>query len=140
MSEKREQILWMLAENKISVAEAEKLLDAVGAGPSETPNRGEASAKGGTEPKYLRITVKRKQGDKDVNLRIPLALVRAGAKLGGMLPDEAKGKINDALQAKGINLDINRADGEQLADLFRSLQDLKIEVDDEDEQVRIFTE
>ncbi len=140
MSEKREQILRMLAENKISVVEAEELLDAVGSGGSESSSAGNDRATGAGEPKYLRITVKPKRGDKDVNLRIPLVLVRAGAKLGGMLPDEAKGKINDALQAKGINLDINRADGEELAEVFRSLQDLKIEVDDDDEQVRIFTE
>ncbi|MFH2055695.1 MAG: hypothetical protein ABIJ61_07040 [bacterium] len=138
MSTKREQILRMLADGKISVEEADQLLGALapsGAKPAESGEK-----KSDDDPRYLRIEVTPKRGDKHVNLRVPLALVRAGAKLGGLLPEEAKGRINEALHAKGIDLDINDAKGDKLTGILQSLQEFSIDVDDEDEHVRIFTE
>ena len=140
MSSKRERILKMLADGKISVSEAEELLSALGQETTENSGSGKAQTSGSSEPRYLRITVDPKRGDKKVNLRVPLGLVRAGVKLGGVLPDEAKGKISEALHAKGIDIDINRADGEKLAEIFRSLRDVSIDVDDDNEHIRIFAE
>ena len=138
MSTKREKILRLLAEGKISVEEADQLLGALTE--ADQVSAGGETKKPEADPRYLRIEVVPKQGDKHVNLRVPLALVRAGVKLGGVLPEEAKGKINEALHAKGIDLDINNAKGEQLEGILRALQELSIDVDDEDEHVRIFTE
>lgn len=137
MSSKREQILKMLAEGKISVAEADQLLSAIGSEQSETTST-EKKPEG--EPRYLRIEVTPKRGGDHVNLRVPLALVQAGARLGGLLPEEAKGKINEALHSKGIDLDINDAKGDKLKDVMQALKEFSIDVDDEDEHVRIFTE
>jgi len=112
MSSERIQILSMLKEGKISVEEAEQLLAAVGKKtevdeqPADRPEK-KASMK------YLRIIEERKGEDdesfrKHMNIRIPLVLLRAGAKLHTVLPTNAKEKIEGKLKDKlgGIGLDI----------------------------------
>jgi hypothetical protein len=79
MSEERRRILAMVAEGKITVFEAEKLLDAVG-------DKSSSAATGASEPSrrgklsFLRVEVKSADND-NVNVRVPLNLVRAGIKL-----------------------------------------------------------
>ena len=40
-----------------------------------------------------------------LNLRVPLNIVRAGIKLGAMLPEPAREKMSEKLRAKGIFVD-----------------------------------
>jgi hypothetical protein len=142
MSEERRQILNMLADKKITVDEAERLLEAIGekAVSEETPHPTTAKKK----PKYfcIKVNPKRKvEGKHDqVNIKIPLMLVKTGVKLGSIMPDHAKKKIQDKLDAKGIGIDVNNLDEESLDELINSLTDLSIDVDDEDEEVKIFCE
>jgi class 3 adenylate cyclase len=94
--------------------------------------------------KYLRIQVDPK-GDEDgqqgrVNIRIPLNLLRAGAKLTSVLPGHAREKINEALRGKGLEFDIASLEGEKLEDLLRSLSDMDIEVVEKNKTVRIYIE
>jgi class 3 adenylate cyclase len=94
--------------------------------------------------KYLRVQVEpkgeggRRQGR--VNIRVPLSLLRAGVKLSTVLPEHAKDKINAALRAKGMDLDISSLEGEKLEELLASLSDMGIDVDEKDKTVRIFFE
>lgn len=95
MSEERRMILEMLREGKITVDEAEKLMETAGAGASgdkgviprkeESPNR-----------KFLHIMVTDGEGT-NVNVNIPVALAEVGLR---MLPQE-KLVIND----KKIDID-----------------------------------
>ena len=94
--------------------------------------------------KYLRVQVDPK-GDEDgkqgrVNIRIPLNLLRAGAKLAGVLPEHAREKINTALREKGLEFDIAPLEGEKLEELLGSLSDMDIEVVEKDRTVRIYIE
>jgi hypothetical protein len=139
MSEERRKILNMLAEGKISADDAERLLDALNKRES-----GEGSQKIQPQQKgklsCLRIQVEPKSGDKKekVNIKIPLQIIRAGIKLGSVIPDDAKNKINEALHEKGINLDVNDLEGDSIDRVLESLAEMKINVDDDKDVVRIF--
>jgi hypothetical protein len=149
MSEERKKILNMLAEGKISADEAERLLDALQHSSGEEHSDKIAAAEG-KDPKYLCITVTPKghtvfnkehglRSKRDqTNIRIPLQLVKAGMKLGAMMPANAKEKINDAFEKKGIDLDINNLDSKSVDEFLKALTELSIDVDDEDERVRIY--
>lgn len=145
MAQSRKQILDMLAEGKINVDEAERLLkatDDTGGNDSGTP--GVTSTR---KPKYLRVTVTppESEGGKGtpvVNVRVPLNLMRAGIKLKALLPPEAGSKIDEAMKSKGINLDIRSIKDEDIEELIDALSDLEVEVNDEHgaKIVRVYVE
>jgi len=140
MTDSRHQILAMLAEGKISVEEAERLLAAVDEKPAE-----ETAAPESDEPKknakYLHIKVDSgKAGKEQVNIKIPLKLVRTGMVLGSLMPSEAKDKVNHALREKGITVDLNNLKSGDLDEVMSSLCELDISVDDENDKVRIYCE
>ncbi len=143
MSEDRRRILKMLAESKLSVEEAESLLDAL-----KSSEAGESVVDlkelTNTEqprvlPKHLRVTVT-EHGSEVANIRIPLRLLRAGIKLAAIMPGNAQEKVNQAINERGLDLDLNNLSPEALDDLVESLNDLAIDVDQEDTQVRVFCE
>jgi hypothetical protein len=76
MSEERKLILEMLSQGKITVAEAEKLMEAQG----NDVNQGEAVMVKSANKKFLKVLVN--EGDKTkVNINIPIALAEVGLKL-----------------------------------------------------------
>jgi len=127
MSDERMRILTMVAEGKIQPDEAERLLESVGKDPSVTP-----ATKG--IPKYLRVTVDSAKGDK-VNVRVPLALVRAGMKLSAILPKDAR----DSMEEKGIDLGVLAS--MESDELVEALKELTVDVDSADgDVVKVFCE
>jgi hypothetical protein len=149
----------MLAQNKISVADAHRLLDAIGPEEKGQGNAGHESAGdrgSGEKPraKYLRVTVTPPEGDSAgngdlfkggktgrVNVRIPMSLVRAGIKLTALIPPEALDKANSALREKGINFDIRSIKTEDIEELIEALGDMQIDVEgSRGEKVRVFVE
>ena len=142
MSQDRSRILKMLAKGKISVDEAERLLDAVGsAGGEATPAAEGAPGGGGEEkPKFLRVLVEEKDGDR-VNVRVPLNLIRAGVKLTSLIPDSAAEKVNVALRDKGIHMDLGGLKSGALDELIAQLGELTVDVEEKDgDRVRVFCE
>ena len=148
MSEERRRILNMLAEGKITVEDAEKLLVAVAepAGPAQAQAPGSPPSPK-ARAKYLRVRHEKQgtdggDGGERVNIRIPLQLLRAGLKLSALLPDEAKAKVGPALRAKGIDLDLKGVKPEDIDELLGALEELTIDVESENkkETVRIFCE
>jgi hypothetical protein len=142
MSEERRQILAMLAEKKITVDEAERLLNALNE-PEETRESSTEDLKAAAvakkkNPKFLCVQVLPKNRDgkrgEKVNIKVPLFLLRTGLKLKGVLPEEVREKLGD----KGI--DLTGLDEKSFDELVQGLTDLSIDVDDEDEQVRICCE
>jgi len=146
MSDDRSQILNMLKEGKISVSEAEELLDAIGKSPRDSGivKEGGSPATPTKSPKYLHVKVVEtpKGGGKGekVDVRVPIQLLRAGVKLASVIPDEAESKVNTALKDKGLNINFDDLDGDKLNELIESLTELSIDVDSEDEKVTIFCE
>lgn len=142
----RTQILNMLKDGKISVSEAEELLAVVekpadDSGEQRQDNTPIASKK---PPKYLRVMVDSQDGhhgkDEKINIRIPLQLLRAGVKVASVVPDKTQGKINDALRNRGLNIDLQNLKAGQLDTLIESLTEVSIDVDSDNEKVRIFCE
>ena len=156
MSEERMRILNMLAEGTITPEQAERLLQAVAAPAAEANAPAEAgrpdvaatsaepagAAGPGRKPSYLRVIVQPQAGKKGerVNIRVPIQLLRAGIKLKGLIPEQASGKISQALRSKGIDFDPRQLQDGALDELVAALCELSLDVDDDDEHVRIFCE
>ncbi len=91
--------------------------------------------------KYLRVTVDIKQGD-NVNIRVPMALLRAGLKLSSLLPPTAYQKINEQMQQKGVKLDINQLiSSGNIDELIQSISELNVDVNSaQGDKVKVFFE
>jgi len=151
MNEHRRQILQMLAEGKISADEAERLIAA-----SETPSSYSTSSDGASisagrqRPKYLRVLVDAEEGSSAydgptrVNVRVPMQLLRAGVRLAGLIPAQALNRANQAMQEKGVPIDLSQIKPENLEELVEQLSDLTVDVDQKDAgakvKVRVFCE
>ncbi|MBN1758619.1 MAG: hypothetical protein JW863_09890 [Chitinispirillaceae bacterium] len=143
MSEDRKRILSMVAEGKITVEEAEKLLGALGAGNNETAvATGTVQAAGGkSELKYLRVVVDSTGGD-NVNVRVPMALLRAGLKLSALVPPQVYQKVSDNMAEKGMDFDLNTMlKSGDIEQLMESLGELNVDVNAKNgDKVRVFFE
>lgn len=138
MSEERRKILEMLAAEKITVDEAEKLLAALSVPEPETGS----SDKGKTGYKYLKIIVEpgpHSEKQEKVNIRVPLKLIRAGLKWAAFIPKDAQSKVSEALNEKGIAMDWHKITPEDLEDIVTQLNDLTVDVEGK-EKIRIFCE
>jgi len=143
MSDQRKQILQMLAEGKITADEAEQLIAALDREQSESaPPRASDRAK--PSPKYLRVTVNpvssRGSGPGQVNVRVPLQLLRAGVKLASLVPAPVIGHANEELRRSGLPFDLSQLKPDQLETLIEHLGDMTIDVEQPDVQVKIFVE
>jgi hypothetical protein len=130
MSDNRKQILEMLAEGRITAAEAERLLAALDGAAAAAESKPPAAV---APPRYLRVQIDAddaKGGDvrSKVNIRVPLQLLRAGVKLASVLPPDARERMNEALHEKGVGLDINQIKPENLDELIENLKDVSIDV------------
>lgn len=140
MNEERKKILDMLAQGKISVEEAEKLLAALDNSQKTEAVKTDSSS---ILPEYLRVVVEPGPNSKKqekVNIRVPFQLLRAGIKLAAVVPADVQGKVNNALREKGINLDLSNISSKNLEEIVNELKDLTVDVDSNEEKVRIFCE
>jgi hypothetical protein len=126
MNDERQQVLRMLSEGKVTVEEAERLLDALAA-PGST----------GTPPRFLRVVV---TGKSNVNVRLPVSLLRSGIRLAQVLPGEARDAVGKALGEKGLSLDALGGKPADVECLIAALADLTVDVEDGEDHVRVFCE
>ena len=141
MSQDRRQILQMLAAGKISADEAERLMAAL-EGAGHAPTIALEAPPRASRLKYLRVVIDAvgHKGPAKVNIRVPLALLRAGVKLSSLMPPQAREQVNDAMRKKGVAFDIGKISPENLDAMLEHLNDLTIQVDDGRATVRIFCE
>jgi hypothetical protein len=138
MNEERRRILSMLAEGKISAAEAESLLDAMNGAGAISADQARP-----LRPKYLRVQVDGHDGGRAgrVNVRVPFNLVRAGVRLAALLPAAAHGPINKALKENGVDIDVSKLKPEDFDDLVEHLTELTVDVEGaQGEKVRVYCE
>lgn len=135
----RRQILDMLAKGKITVEEAEKLLSAVGQPVDSGAGSVEPTRTQPSKARYLRVLVS-ESGSEKVDVRIPLQLVRAGMKLGSLIPKDVQGKIDESLHEKGMQFSLADLRPETVEELIEGLSDLSVGVDDGGDSVRVFCE
>ena len=140
MSDDTRRVLELLAQGKITVDDADQLLRAL-----SEPARAEAApppdAGDPAKPRYLRINVhkigKEGRADKDVNIRVPLSILRSGMRLGTLIPG-LNDNVSNHLRARGI--DLTNIDHASIETLLKDFGELKIDVNEGHEQVRITCE
>ena len=147
MTEERRQILEMLATGKINADEADRLIGALGGSSATATATTTATAvQAKPLPKFVRIMVDTKDGRHakpvHVNVRVPVALLRAGVRFGSLIPIQAQEKMNAEFRKNGLDFDIRQIKPENINELIDQLKDLSIDVDQEDDdtKIRIFTE
>ena len=131
MSEETRQVLEMLSAGKVSVLEAEQLLQAV-----KVPGQTVDDKK--VEPRYFRILVNKpaREGKKAeaVNIRVPMTVIRGGLRLGALFPGML-GKKKIQLD-NGTELDLSKVTYTDLEAMIKDIGELTVDVDG-DAQVRI---
>jgi hypothetical protein len=82
-----------------------------------------------------------------VNIRVPIAVVKGGMRLGAIIGTVAGEKAARRMKARGldidlaaINSDLSGMNGPEFDAFLRSLNDTNIEIDDGKSQVRITCE
>jgi hypothetical protein len=94
-------------------------------------------------PKYLRVVVDTDDaasGPTKVNVRVPMALLRAGVRLTSLIPPLARDQINAEMVKNGVPFDIGQLRPENLEEMIDQLNDLQVDVDQERTKVRVFCE
>lgn len=131
MSDDRTRILELLATGKITAEEAARLLDALEA-PAEPPVDGASPAVEAAPPsplpKNIYVKVLSTAGD-NVNVKIPIGLVRAGLKLTSFIPQPAMEQINKAMKDHGLSADLLNFKAGDLEELIQALREMEIDVD-----------
>ena len=152
MSDETRRVLDLLAQGKITVDEADRLLAAMGSATAAAATAGKGSAT--TEapsPKYLRVTVTKTRswpGDdgeharrawmwpgytggrsREVTIRVPVALVRNGMRLGAMIPGLTGERLQARLRERGVDVDLSKIDAETIEQLVREFGEMNIDID-----------
>ena len=129
MSDETRKVLEMLSSGKITVQEAEQLLQAV-----TVPAGDDKKA----EPKYFRILVNKPARDgkkaENVNIKVPITVVRGGLRLSSVFPG-LMGKKKIQLD-NGTELDLSKIHYADLEAMIKDIGELTVDVDG-DAQVRI---
>jgi hypothetical protein len=134
MSEDRGRILGLLAAGKITADEAERLLDALDARTSAAASPAGAAFEGepgpllAALPKHLYVKVIAVNGD-NVDVKIPIALVRSGLKLTSLIPPQAMDQISDTMSQHGMSVDFNNLKPEDIDELIGALREMEVNVD-----------
>jgi len=140
MSDETRRVLDLLAQGKITVEEAEQLLQALKEQSAKSESTPKSDAGGPpVRPRFMRIHVHKpaKHGgeDKDVNIRVPMTVLRGGLRLGTMIPG-FHASIGARLRESGIALDLSKIDPAALESLLVDMGELNIDNQD-GESVRI---
>jgi hypothetical protein len=143
MNEQRRQILQMLSEGKITADEAERLIDAVEREQPESPPG--AAPRPKPRPKYLRVVVSSPDnfggdGPGQVNVRVPLQLLRAGVRLTSLIPPQALSQVNVELNKSGVPIDLTQLKPQHIEELIEQLDDVTVDVDQPEAKVQVFCE
>jgi hypothetical protein len=137
VTEERRQILEMLAAGKINADEADRLLGALQGGQPATTSSATASR---PAPKYLRVMVdanEKEDGPVHINVRVPLALLRAGVRLASLIPGPAQEKVNRALREQGVKFDVSEIKPENINEIIDQLSDFTVDIDQKQDDVKI---
>lgn len=142
MSGDRTRILGMLAEGKITAAEAETLLDALqssaevpACAPSPSDGWPTGPSANGT-PKFMYVKV---EGKDRVDVKVPLALLRTGLKLTSIIPQQARDQISESMGEHGMSIDFDNLKPQDIEELIAGLGEMEVNVHSQDgDDVRVF--
>ena len=143
MNDDTRRVLDLLAQGKITVDEADQLLRAIAA---PAPGAAAAGPDAAARPalRWVRIAVHKqaKEGhkDKDVNIRVPISIVRSGMRLGALIPGLAGDQVAAKMRERGLDVDFSKLDGAAIDAILKDLGDTNIEIDSGKAHVRITCE
>jgi hypothetical protein len=157
MSEETRRVLDLLAQGKITVEEADRLLAAIGPASSGSGAASAAAAGMGTATaeaapaKYLRIAVTKTRSwsddegeharrawmwpgyqggrSREVTIRVPVSLVRNGMRLGAMIPGLSGAGLQARLRERGVDVDLSKIDAETIDQLVGEFGEMNIDID-----------
>jgi hypothetical protein len=140
MSEEMRRVLAMLVDGRMSVDNAEQVIEALTTPPVRDENDNSARQPERIRPRFLRIRLHRPPSnrhlEKDVNIRLPIAVVCGGVRLGMLLPGVGE-RIKARMRARGVDFDLSRISEEQIESLLSRLGHLTIDVDEGGRQKRL---
>jgi hypothetical protein len=145
MADDTRRILDLLAQGKITVDEAQRLLAAIGeaAGGTSAASTPPGSADQ-PPPRYIKIAVHKPandhRGEKDVKIRVPLSVMRGGMRLGAIIPGWGGERMQARLREQGIDLDLSKLDAATFETMLKDLGEMNIDIDSGKAQVRITCE
>jgi hypothetical protein len=143
MTDDTRRVLDLLAQGKITVDEADQLLRAIGA-PAPDPAAGAPDDAERLKPRWVRIAVHKqaREGhkDKDVNIRVPIAIIRSGLRLGALIPGLAGDQVAAKMRERGLDVDFSKLDATAIDAILKDLGDTNIEIDSGKAHVRITCE
>jgi hypothetical protein len=143
MSDDRSRILGMVAEGKITVDEASRLLDALGAremppAAAGSPIKGDPTPLLKAMPKFLYVKVVSEAGD-NVDVKIPVALIRSGLKLTSLIPPQAMEQLSGSMAEHGMSIDFSNLKPEDIDDIVEALREMEVNVDSANgDKVRVY--
>lgn len=145
MSDDTRRVLDLLAQGKVTVDEAQQLLGAINApAAAEAACAAAANESERPKPRWVRIAIHKsaKEGrhDKDVNIRVPISIVRNGMRLGALIPGLAGEQVAARMRERGLDVDFSKLDAVDIDAMLKELGDTNIEIDSGRAQVRITTE
>jgi len=131
MGEEKRKILEMLSSGKITVQEAEQLLQALGGSTQSAEEKK-------SEPRFFRILVHKPAADgkkaETTNIRVPISVIRGGLRLSSLFPGIlARKKIR---LGNGDEFDLSSVTYTDLEAMIKDIGELSVDVDG-DAQVRI---
>ena len=127
MSDETRRVLDLLAQGKITVDEADRLLRAISGGAgARRSSRGEADSR--RSVRWVRIAVHKPAqraaiASKDVNIRVPIAIVKSGMRLGALIPGMAGEQVSARLRERGLDLDFSKLDAAAIDEVLKELGD-----------------
>ena len=155
MSDETRRVLDLLSQGKITVDEADRLLAAIrpastGSAGTQAAAAGKATATGeAPSPKYLRVTVTKARSwpgddseparrawmwpgytggrDREVTIRVPVALVRSGMRLGAMIPG-LTGAGQAHLRERGVDMDLSKIDVDTIIQMLNEFGEINIDI------------
>jgi hypothetical protein len=142
MSDETRRVLDLLAQGKITVDEADQLLRALTGHPPRADAAPAGAASSAAKPRFIRIHVHKPGKDgcqpKDVNIRVPISVVRGGMRLGTMIPGWQQW-MGARVRDRGVDLDFSKLDPDEIESLLGKMGEIHID-SGSGEQVRITTE
>ena len=145
------RILEMLSQGKITVDDADRLIQAVSADrAAAVPADTAADAR--PRARWFRINIHKPAKDeahraKDVNIRVPVAVVKGGMRLGAIIATFAGKNAAHKMKKDGVDIDLStlngdlsRMNGPEFDTFLKSLDETDIEIDDGKARVRITCE
>ena len=137
MNKERARILKIVSKGKITVEEADALLEALQDDSSTASNSGTSEIIKNL-PKFMYVQVNSANED-NVNVKVPLSLIRAGMRLTSLIPPKAMDQVNSSLEEHGMSMDLNNLTKEDIELLIEGLVEMEVKVDSKNgDKVRVY--